>query len=324
MGYTTLAGDRLQCTLCPHGCSIADGKSGVCGVRFNEGGALALPYYGSISSIAVDPIEKKPLYHFHPGAPILSVGFFGCNFRCPFCQNYTISQRVVKQRDPLSPDELVETALLRKSFGIAYTYSEPVVHFEYVLDSARLARARGLKNVLVSNGFLNPEPAEELLELMDAADIDLKSFSPQFYRKEIGGRMDAVLDFLRIAAKKTALEVTTLVIPGKNDSETEITQIAEFVATLNPDIPLHLSCYFPTYKYVIEATPPERVLELAAAARQALRYVYPGNVGSLENNTTCPTCAALLIRRTGYATEVVGLERGRCAKCGGHIPIQGV
>ena len=271
----------------------------------------------------MDPIEKKPLYHFYPGSTIFSVGFFGCNFHCPFCQNYTISQRVEKRKQ-ISPESLVEMACESGSFGIAYTYSEPLIHFEYVQKAAELAHSRGLKNVLVSNGHLNPEPAKELLSIVDAANIDLKSFNPDFYRKELGGNFDSVLEFLSIASKKTSLEVTTLVIPGKNDSDQEINQIAQFVSSLDSQIPLHLSCYYPTYKYSVGATPTERIVDLTGIAGEILEYVYPGNVGLRESNTFCPDCGSLLIRRAGYYTSVVGIKDGRCSSCENPIPIVGV
>jgi pyruvate formate lyase activating enzyme len=315
---------KALCELCPHGCVIADGKTGICGVRRNAGGTLTLPYYGKISSLAVDPIEKKPLYHFFPGATILSAGFWGCNFHCPFCQNYSISQNVNDDSDFLPPKDLVALAQRRGSFAIAYTYSEPLVHFEYVLECARLARASGLKNVLVSNGYINEAPAAELLEYLDAANIDLKSFQEGFYREEIGGGLEPVKRFIAQAAGRVALEVTTLVIPTKNDSAEEIEAIARFLAGLNPDIPLHLSCYYPVYKYTLPPTPPETVMELARVARRHLRYVYEGNVGSRETNTACAGCGSVLIRRRGYDVTFPGLRHGDCIKCGRACHITGL
>lgn len=293
----------------------------MCRVRQNRGGELTLPYYGTLSGMAMDPIEKKPLYHFHPGKQILSAGFYGCNFRCPFCQNYDISQQVVVGSSSTSPEELVEIACRRGSIGIAYTYSEPLVHYEYVLASAKIAREKGLKNVLVTNGYINPTPAAELLEYIDAANVDLKSFNPDFYRNEIKGSLDPVLAFIAQAAPLISLEVTTLVIPGKNDSESEIRAIAAFLSSISPDIPLHLSCYYPTYKYTAGPTPPESVFRLAQAAREKLNYVYAGNVGARETNTLCPDCGTVLIRRRGYSTIVEGLSKDVCSRCGKPIPI---
>ncbi|MBN1129939.1 MAG: AmmeMemoRadiSam system radical SAM enzyme, partial [Chitinispirillaceae bacterium] len=297
--YTVRENGKLICDLCPHSCAIADGKSGRCRVRVRQKDRLLLPYYGMISSISVDPIEKKPLYHFYPGSQILSVGFWGCNFHCPFCQNYSISQNIASVSDFLSPSDLVNLAKNRGSFGIAYTYSEPLIHFEYLLDCAKLVREAGMKNVLVSNGFLSEAPANELLEFLDAANIDLKSFDPGFYRTEIGGTLEGVRRFIALAAGRIALEVTTLVIPGKNDSPPEIEQMARFLADLDRNIPYHLSCYYPTYKYSIDATPPQTVADLSQVARRHLSFVYEGNVGLRETNTVCPSCGSILIRRRG-------------------------
>jgi len=293
-------------------------------VRFNREGTLVLPFYGRLSAVALDPIEKKPLYHFHPGRQILSVGFVGCSFHCPFCQNHHISHDTSYPTEYISPQNLVELCRQRGSFGVSYTYSEPIPHLEYVLDTAALARKQGLKNVLVSNGFINTEPAESLLDLMDAANIDLKSWNPEFYRKEIGGNVDEVKRFLRQACGKIALEVTTLVIPTKNDSAEEIESIARFLASLNPNIPYHLSAYYPQYKYRIPPTPPATLHRLAEAAGKHLNYVYLGNVGMEETNTSCPSCGKVLVRRRGYTVDVKGIEEGRCAGCGAEASIAGV
>jgi len=311
---------KVRCRLCPHACLIAPDRHGRCGVRTNREGRLAIPFYGQLSSIAVDPIEKKPLYHFHPGERILSVGFVGCSFRCPFCQNHRISQGTSVATEAVSPEELVRLAEREGSFGLSYTYSEPLVHLEYVLDSARLARARGLKNVLVSNGFINPEPAEELLGVLDAANIDLKSFNPEFYRQEIGGELEEVKRFLTQASGRIALEVTTLVIPTRNDGVEEIEAIAGFLAALDPGIPFHLSAYYPQYRYTLPPTPSDRLRALAEAARKHLRYVYLGNIGAEEANTVCRECANVLVRRHGYQVRVEGLRGGRCARCGAPAP----
>ncbi len=315
-------GGAVRCRLCPHACLIPPGRHGRCRVRLNRGGSLELPFYGRLSSIAVDPIEKKPLYHFHPGENILSVGFLGCSFHCPFCQNYRISQDTDLPTQGMSPQELTALAAREGSFGIAYTYSEPLVHLEYVLETCRLARARGLKNVLVSNGFVNREPADKLLEVLDAANVDLKSFNPEFYRREIGGELEEVKRFLGQARAhgRIHLEVTTLVIPGRNDSPREMEEIASFLASLDPDIPLHLSAYYPQYRYTLPPTPPATLEELAEVARRHLRYVYLGNV-SQTSDTLCRQCAAVLVRRRGYQVSTPGLEGSRCARCGSEAPI---
>ncbi|MGA2766660.1 MAG: AmmeMemoRadiSam system radical SAM enzyme [Spirochaetia bacterium] len=315
------ADGKMLCSLCPHQCAIAEGGHGICKVRVNRNGSLALPFYGRVSALAVDPIEKKPLYHFHPGVSILSAGFVGCSFHCKFCQNWHISQSTDVETWPVSPAELVRKAREASSFGIAYTYSEPLIHAEFLMDAALAARQAGLKNVLVSNGYINPEPAEEVLGLMDAANIDLKSFDPEFYHAETGGKLEEVKRFLRQAAGRIHLEVTTLVIPSKNDDQAQMEELARFVASLGPDIPLHLSCYFPQYKYTIPPTPPELVRKLADVARRHLHYVYIGNVGKEESNTHCPNCSAVLVRRVGYDVRLEGLSGNACRKCGAKVPI---
>jgi pyruvate formate lyase activating enzyme len=314
---------RVHCLLCPNDCRIVEGKSGVCGVRENRGGKLELPRYGAISSIAVDPIEKKPLYHFHPGSRILSVGFVGCSFRCGFCQNWHISQSTDVDTKYVGPEELVKLAARERSFAIAYTYSEPLVHFEYVLDASKLARKAGLKNVLVTNGYLNPKPADELLPFVDAANVDLKAWDPEFYRRETGGKLEEVKRFIRKAAGRIHLEVTTLVIPTKNDDPAQIEGIAGFIASLDPGIPLHLSAYHPQHKYTLPPTPPDTVRRLAEVARKRLRHVYVGNLSAESSDTACAECGNVLVRRMGWHVEVTGVTGGACSKCGAKAPIVG-
>jgi pyruvate formate lyase activating enzyme len=321
--WETAESEAVRCALCPHACLIPPGRHGRCRVRFNRGGVLELPFHGRLSSIAVDPIEKKPLYHFHPGKNILSVGFVGCSFRCPFCQNHRISQDTGVPTREVSAGELVAMAEQESSFGIAYTYSEPLVHLEYVLETCRLARARGLKNVLVSNGFVNPQPAEELLGLLDAANIDLKSFNPEFYRQEIGGELEEVKRFLTQARGRIELEVTTLVIPGRNDGPEEMEAIAAFLAALDPAIPLHLSAYHPQYRYTLPPTPADMIRRLAEVARRYLRYVYLGNLGAEESDTACRQCAAVLVRRRGYQVSLPWACTAAAARCGAPAPIVG-
>jgi pyruvate formate lyase activating enzyme len=322
--FQTRPDGRVACTLCPNACIIAEGKHGICRVRFNRGGSLEIPFYGKISSISVDPIEKKPLYHFHPGAGILSIGFVGCSFHCKFCQNHRISQTTDVETRSISPQELVQIAKREGSFGIAYTYSEPLIHFEYIMDCSRLARESGIKNVLVSNGYLQEEPARELIPLIDAANIDLKANDPAFYTSEVGGELDEVKRFISQAAGRTWLEVTTLVIPTKNDDPAQIEEIARFLASLDKDIPLHLSCYYPTYKYTLPPTPPETVRALAEVARRHLSFVYIGNVGYEETNTSCPKCQSLLVRRRGYDVTIEGVSAGACSSCGEPVRIVGL
>jgi pyruvate formate lyase activating enzyme len=319
--FETRPDGKAACLLCPHACVIADGRHGTCRVRVNSGGTLALPFYGMVSSLAVDPIEKKPLYHFHPGARILSAGFLGCTLRCGFCQNWQISQCTDAEARFVSPRALVDAAVEARSFGIAYTYSEPLVHAEYLLDAAALARAAGLKNVLVSNGYLNEGPASEVLALMDAANIDLKAFDDGVYRRELGGSLEPVKAFLREAAARVHLEVTTLVVPGMNDDRVQVEAIAGFVSSLGPGIPLHLSAYHPQYRYDTPPTRASSLKDLAEVARRQLRYVYTGNIGPEQTPTLCRSCGAVLVRRVGWQVELSGLRGAACAACGAPSPI---
>lgn len=311
---------RIQCSLCPNNCVIRNGRSGICGVRRNDDGRLTLPFYARASAVAMDPIEKKPLYHFHPGKPILSIGFVGCSLRCPFCQNYSISQSTKARTDEVSPQELVDVAKERGSFAIAYTYNEPTIHAEYVLETSRLAHKAGLKNVLVTAGYVNAGAAHDLLDLIDAANVDLKGFQPDFYRKELGAKLEPVKEFIREAARKIHVEVTSLIVPGKNDSDDEVEAMARFLADQSPDIPYHLSAYYPTYKYTRDATPPAEITHLKEVAERHLRYVYPGNIRG-EANTNCPSCGTVIVSRRGYATSTPGLSKGRCTSCNEPIPI---
>ena len=321
MAYTNFKSNLLECRLCPHNCSIKDGSFGICSVRKNEKSELKLPFKGLLSAINIDPVEKKPLYHFFPGSNVLSIGFYGCNFHCQFCQNHTISQNTPSDVNskPMAPAELISLAVKNGLDFIAYTYSEPVIHFEYILECAILAHTRGIKNILVTNGFLNPLPAKELLSVIDGVNIDLKSFNNTFY-SEIGGNIEPVKNFINIASKLCHTEVTTLIIPGKNDSEKEIVEISGFIASINPDIPFHLSCYYPSYKYKISATSVKEVLKLTKKASELLHYVYPGNIGTKDIITKCINCGNTLITRQGYTVFTDGIINKRCSNCGTLIP----
>ncbi len=313
----------LSCELCPHRCSIAPGRHGLCRVRFNEGGRLVLPYYGALSAAAIDPIEKKPLYHFLPGSSVYSVGYVGCNLRCPFCQNYHISQATSAPQDYLSPKDLAAAALASGCPSLAHTYSEPLIHAEYLLEAMAEARKAGLYNVLVTNGCVLEAPARELLALCDAANVDLKAWDPLWYRGELGGELDAVKDFITLGhGLGVALEITTLVIPGKNDDDDDIRGMAAFIAGVSADIPYHLSAYRPSYRYTVEATPPATIRRLASIARQSLRYVYPGNLAGEAADTRCPSCGQVLVSRLGYRVSAAGLSGSRCACCGAPSPIR--
>ncbi len=321
MAWSEFNDNEIICHLCPYNCKIQNNHHGICSVRENRNNELFLPLYGVLSAINVDPIEKKPLYHFYPGSNILSVGFYGCNFHCQFCQNYNISQETKssKNQQSTSPKELVELAYKKELNSIAYTYSEPIIHYEYIMECAELAHSYGIKNVLVTNGYLNPLPAQDLLTVMDGVNVDLKSFSNTFYQK-IGGHPEPVKKFIRIASKLTHLEVTTLIIPGENDSEQEIMNIAVFLSNLDKNIPLHLSCYYPAYNYKIPSTSIQSVLSLVKIAEELLNFVYPGNIGLKEIKTFCTKCGNTLVSRKGYSVSTKSIKNGRCSQCNSEIP----
>lgn len=270
----------VTCKLCPHHCSLKEGQQGICKGRICRNGEIICSNYGKLTSIALDPVEKKPLMQFFPGKMVLSIGSYGCNLHCPFCQNYEISSTDNVQIIDVPPEVLVAKAEELRSennIGIAYTYNEPLISYEYLLDCARLAYSRGLKNVIVTNGMICRKPLEKLLPFIDAMNIDLKGFTKDFYDM-VGGDLETVRETIRISAASCHIEVTTLVIPGKNDSEEEIAGISEWLASIDPGIPYHLSRYFPRYKMKdIAATPVRTIYRLAEIARKYLKYVYTGN-----------------------------------------------
>ena len=315
--WTSLSDGRIACELCPQACVISEGGNGVCLGRVNRGGSLRAENFSQCVSVAMDPIERKPLYHVCPGRSVLSIACNGCNLRCDFCQNWSISQ-MRAQTTPLPPADLVKLALESGSFGVAYTYTEPLVWFEYLLQAGALVRDSGLKNILVTNGILNEAPMRELLPLVDAMNIDLKSMSQSFYRDHchIDGAA-AVQRTIRLAAESCFIEVTNLIIPGLNDSDEDLRELVAFVADVNPAIPLHFTRYFPTYKMDAPATPAETLERARDIARERLKYVYLGNARHEDDaNTYCPDDGHLLVARTGYSAEVVGIEGGNCAACG--------
>ncbi len=325
--YEKQDGHKVWCRLCPQSCHIEPGQAGVCRVRRNADGALYSLNYGQVSSVGVDPIEKKPLYHFYPGSQVLSVGTFGCNFHCGFCQNWQIAHGDPDTRE-VSPEELVASAVLARersdSIGIAFTYSEPLVWYEYVYDTARLAREQGLKNILVTNGSIRDEPLLELLPLIDAMNIDVKGFAEGYYRETCRGRLGPVKQTVELAHTRCHVEITTLLVPTLNDSDGEIAALVDWLAGLNPEIPIHFSRYFPQYQLDLPPTPLATLRRAREIARRKLKYVYIGNAPELgAGNTSCPACGNLLIERTGYRTRLQGLEHGICSKCGARIPIIG-
>lgn len=310
---------RVQCDLCPHRCTIAEGRTGRCHVRRVEGGELQAASYGRLSSLSMDPIEKKPLYHFHPGSMIFSVGGWGCNLRCSFCQNWTISQQLVEHGPLVMPEQVVRKAVDSGSAGIAYTYNEPLIAFEYVRDCAIAAREAGLHNVLVTNGLNNPEPAAELLPLLNAANMDLKSMDESFYREYCGGQAAPVRQFAQQArAAGVHLEITNLVIPDLNDSDEMLAALATWIADhLGAETPLHLSAYHPQYEMTRPATDVGTLVHAGGLCRERLSHVYLGNVMTRDGrDTICPGCDSVLIRRSGYTTHIPGIDAdGACRDC---------
>ncbi len=281
--------------------------------------------YGLISAAHIDPIEKKPLYHFHPGSRVYSIGGWGCNLGCVFCQNWTLSQRMEFHGVLHTPRELISRAVDSGCGLIAYTYNEPVVGYEFVRDCCLLARESGLKNVLVTNGYIEREPAESLLPMVDALNVDIKSMRQDFYRKQCRGTLTPVLDFCVLAHEAGRhLEITNLVIPGLNDDECDFEQLGQWIsASLGDKVPLHLSAYHPDYKVDIPATSASTLMKAAGICRRYLKYVYIGNVAVEDNCTNCPGCGATLIVREGYHTRVSGVRGGLCASCKRPVDVVG-
>jgi len=324
MLYEKLEGGHVRCALCSHRCKIAPAKRGICGVRENREGTLYTLVYGSVVAANVDPVEKKPLYHVLPGSESYSVATVGCNFRCSFCQNHEISQmpredgRIAGRE--MTPLEVVKGAINSSSRSISYTYTEPTIFFEFAHDTGRLARGEGLRNIFVTNGFMTEEALEAASSWLDAANVDLKSFRDDFYKRHCGARLEPVLDTLRGMKKRGIwVEVTTLVIPTLNDGEGELRDIAAFVRSLGDDVPWHVSRFFPRYN--VQNLPPtpvktiDRALEIGREA--GLKHVYSGNVpGSESDNTDCSLCKNLLIGRQGYVIRAYNLAGSKCSRCG--------
>ena len=330
MLWRVLEEGKVECYLCAHRCQVAAGKFGVCGVRENQEGKLVTRVYGEVIAAHVDPIEKKPLYHFLPGTDSFSIATVGCNFRCPFCQNWQISQAGKKDKgfgggQALSPEEIVQAAKKRGCRSISYTYTEPTIFFEYAYDAAKLAREAGLANVFVTNGYMTAEALRLIQPYLDAANVDLKAFQDETYKKVCGARLGPVLDSIRLMRELGVwIEVTTLVVPGMNDGEKELGDIARFIASVSPEIPWHISRFHPDYKYTqTPATPIETLRKAAALAREAgLKFIYIGNVGGESEATSCPRCGKVLIRRSGFVVEENRVKAGKCYSCGS--PIAGV
>jgi pyruvate formate lyase activating enzyme len=328
--YDELDDDRVQCKLCAHRCRIGEGSRGICRVRENRKGKLFTLVYGNLIAENVDPIEKKPLYHFLPGTRAYSIATPGCNFRCAWCQNWQISQMPREMHMPegkrVKPESVVESAIKTNCQSIAYTYTEPTIFFEYSYDTARLAKKEGLKNIYVTNGFMTPEMLDMMAPYLDAANVDIKAFDDESYRTLMGGRLEPVLDSCRKMKEMGVwLEITTLIVPGVNDDPEELEALASFIyRDLGPETPWHLSRFYPHYKMTDRAPTDENMLYETKLMGEAvgLKYIYLGNILG-ENQTSCKVCNNTLISRRGYTTRLIGLDsEGRCDECG--TPLDGV
>lgn len=318
--YETLAGGATQCNLCPNHCLLAEGQTGLCKVRQNIGGKLYNLAYGKVVSVHLDPIEKKPFFHFLPGSKSYSLATAGCNLRCLYCQNWEIAQNFPEdvKSESMTAEEVVRQALQSNSQSIALTYSEPIAFYEYMLDIARTAKEKGLKVVVVSNGYINQEPLKELLKYIDAIKIDLKGFDEEFYQKFIGGHLQPVLDNLKtIKQSGVWLEIVNLLIPGENDSEEEIRAMSQWIKeNLGEEVPLHFSRFYPMYKLQnLPPTPEETVIRAFQIAKETgLKYVYTGNITYPSGETTyCPKSGQVAIKRIGYFVEENNLKNGQCS-----------
>lgn len=338
--YKKLPHNRVQCQACAWQCRIAEGKVGVCGVRLNQKGKLFLTVYGQAVGMHLDPVEKKPLFHFLPGSTALSFGTVGCDFGCLFCQNWHMSQTpknhqnelqeiITSQSQNWSPKQIVDTALKLGARSIAYTYNEPAIFVEYAHDTAVLAHKAGLKNIFVSNGYESQESLAYLDGLLDAINIDIKAFSEDFYQKFCRAQLAPVLDTVkRVYQRKIHLEITTLIIPNQNDSVKELTAIARFIKNLNPNIPWHVTAFHPAYQTMDIPPTPAKTLNKAydLGKKVNLNYVYLGNITNVARATTyCPNCATPLISRSWHETEIqtkFDLQTGHCRHC--HNAISGI
>jgi len=326
MFYRQLENSRVVCELCPHFCKLKENQIGICGVRKNISGKLHSLVYGKAIAVHVDPIEKKPLFHVAPGSQSFSMSTVGCNFHCKFCQNHDISQvKIVDDMSrfsrELNPDELVTIAKQNSCISIAYTYTEPTIYFEYAYDTAKIAHNSGILNVFVTNGYINPEPLQFIQEYLDAANVDLKSYSENFYKKLVGAKLAPVLETLKLMKKLNIwIEVTTLVIPDENDSEQELAAIASFIKNeLGAETPWHISRFYPNYQLTDHPPTPVSTLNKAREIGfdEGLRYVYLGNVpGTDAENTYCYNCGKLLIERYGYQIIERNIDAGKCKFCG--------
>ncbi|MFC2160510.1 AmmeMemoRadiSam system radical SAM enzyme [Acidobacteriota bacterium] len=321
---------KTTCFLCRHRCLIAPAKFGVCGVRQNIEGTLFSHVYGEVIASHIDPIEKKPLFHFLPGSLSFSVATLGCNFQCPFCQNWQISQNTKRGKSSflesqLSPEDVVRTAELNDCRSISYTYTEPTIFFEYAFETSLQAKKKGIANVFVTNGYMTPEALEEIHPYLDACNVDLKSFREDFYIEKCKAHLEPVLESIRLMWKLGIwVEITTLIIPGQNDSEEELAEIAEFISQVSVNIPWHISRFHPDFKYEDGAPTPIESLRKAflIGKKAGLHYIYIGNAWGESENTTCPHCQKILIARHGFDTRSFEVKNSKCGFCG--YPIAGI
>lgn len=321
--YEKIGEGKVRCFLCAHHCTILPGKRGICAVRENIDGTLYSLVYGKVIARHIDPIEKKPLFHFYPGSRSYSIATVGCNFRCLHCQNYDISQYPKVYPDipgeDMTPEEVVKEAEQTGCKSISYTYTEPTIFFEFAYDCARLAHERGIKNVFVSNGYTSPEATKAIAPYLDGNNIDLKG-DDNFYKKVAGARLQPVLDTIRLMKELGVwVEVTTLIIPTYNDSEEFLRWVAEFIRSVDPSMPWHVTQFYPTYKLTDQPRTPISTLRRAReiGLKAGLKYVYEGNVpGEGGENTYCPVCGELLIERFGFSLTSVKIKDSRCPKCG--------
>lgn len=321
--------EALRCDLCPHKCLLKDGNTGVCGVRKNVDNKLYTEIYGYVSAMSNDPIEKKPLFHFHPGSWIFSLSSIGCNLRCMYCQNYEISQRIMSrgELEYYAPEQVVRMAQGYNSRGIAWTYNEPSIWFEFTLDTSKISKREGMYNVYVTNGYINEDPLREIAPYMDAMNIDVKGFTDEFYKKYLGGTLTPVLETVILAKKLNIhVELTYLVVPTLNDGKEEIEKYLDWVIdNLGVDVPLHFSRFHPDYKLnYLPPTPIKKMMEIYNLAKERmLRYVYIGNYPSTDlESTYCYKCGIKLIERFGFDVKILNLTSdGKCKNCGAEIQI---
>jgi pyruvate formate lyase activating enzyme len=323
MFYDKLEEKKVLCRLCHHHCHIASGKRGLCGVRENLDGVLFSLVYGKVVAEHIDPIEKKPLFHFQPGSFSYSIATMGCNFRCEHCQNYEISQYPHTQAEitgnQRTPAAIVDAAVMAGCSSISYTYVEPTIFYEFAFDCAQLAQQRGLKNVFVSNGYMGKEVTHDLAGVLDAINIDIKAFTEKFYKQVCKAQLAPVLENVRLMHELGVwVEITTLVIPGLNDSPDELRDIARFIKSVDPGIPWHVTAFHPTFKMLDRQPTPPQLLQRARAIgyEEGLRFVYSGNIpGAGGEDTICPACQTVLVKRFGFQSSNL-LANGRCSSCG--------